>query len=723
VAVDLLGAAAAVAATNTIESGKAPTDEIGSVTAYGYGAGVGVSPWGIFIDVNELVPQLRFPTSVQTYEHMRSDAQLTALHLAATMPIQRYRWMINPNGADPKHVAHIATDWNLPTKGEDDEAKPRPRTAGRFSFESWLYHALLASQYGFMFFEQVGYISDADGLWHMRKLAPRMPRTIFQIHQDPVGELTAVQQSFGIGRPPIPANRLVPMVWHKEGGSWIGRSMLRPCYRHWLRKDDLLRTDVVLHRRAGGVPVAEGMPGASKEQLAELAALAQNFRVGENAGGAVPSGAKLSLISPTKHLGVTAIDSARYDDQAMSKAYLAQFLELGQTETGSRALGSEFIDFFALAQEATGKWVVDGANAAIERQMDWSYGEDTAYCPQLVFEREDDPSETVGDLVALIAADAIVADDELEDSLRARFGLPPRDPSTARADADTNIHQQTIKANRRRAQIRSAKRVRAAGDANLPDRPLRREPTEHELAAGVDYRALDTAWQTAVDALTESWAPIKQAQIDELTAQIRDASSTTDFAGLQATPKGADLLERHMTTLAEVGVSSAQAEATHQGVTLPDPVAETVTAGHADRAAAVEGLLARSISEAAARKATQYAGGALDNGQIADQVDTYLSGLSDTYLTDQFGGALTSAINDGRFSAMDGAPDGTRFEASELLDSNTCDPCSLIDGTEYESLADLTADYSAGGYNDCDGGSRCRGTGIAIYATGAGNIE
>jgi hypothetical protein len=93
--------------------------------------------------------------------------------------------------------------------------------------------------------------------------------------------------------------------------------------------------------------------------------------------------------------------------------------------------------------------------------------------------------------------------------------------------------------------------------------------------------------------------------------------------------------------------------------------------------------------------------------------------MKHAWTAQQLQGAVTGAQNSGRTLAFaDGEAAGANvehYEASEILDSNTCDPCAEIDGASYESLADAEQDYPAGGYIDCDGGPNCRGTLVAVY--------
>src|ERR1700749_2385869 len=58
----------------------------------------------------EQVPELMHPNSVVTYRNMRNDAQMDALYRGTTMPVTRYKWMIDENGCDPAKVQKLAAD-------------------------------------------------------------------------------------------------------------------------------------------------------------------------------------------------------------------------------------------------------------------------------------------------------------------------------------------------------------------------------------------------------------------------------------------------------------------------------------------------------------------------------------------------------------------------------------------------------------------------------------
>lgn len=53
--------------------------------------------------------------------------------------------------------------------------------------------------------------------------------------------------------------------------------------------------------------------------------------------------------------------------------------------------------------------------------------------------------------------------------------------------------------------------------------------------------------------------------------------------------------------------------------------------------------------------------------------------------------------------------------ASELLDGQTCFPCSQVDGKNYDTLEEALTEYETGGFGSCKGGNRCRGTLVYHY--------
>jgi hypothetical protein len=593
-------------------------------------------------------------------------------------------------------------------------------------------------------------------MWRLVDMAPRPPSTISQVKVDDQGALVSVKQAVGITSPEIPASRLTPMVWDLEGGNWFGRSMFRCVYKNWLIKDRLLRVDAMKHDRNGlGVPWIEAPVGATKQQIEYLNQLAQSFRAGDMSGAATPAGAKLTLVGTTGSIPDT-VNSIKMHDESMARAFLMMFVMLGQTQSGARALGESFIDYFTLTQETIALWVEDAVSEfLIEDWVDWNYGEDEN-TPRIEHERNPDPDLSIADLASLVSNNILHVDPELESYFRDKYALPsytappeviepnpptvkepvvppsPEEPSSVSQSQQpasgtpsaTNgtqpvtqssvtvapPHDKTVTDDTRR---RVPSEV-VSSLLPLPKRTLRRQPYKHEVQAAVDFAALDTLFDTSQASLVSSVKQGQGAQVKQLQEQIVAAKADLDkLAQIQADPVHATVIQQHMVDMASNGAKQAVAEAKRQGKTIPMPDMTSANASLANRAASTDQVLARSLSESGARKALSLTP-AQSPEMVASAVGKYLNNLSTSYLQDQLGGSLQQALNTGRKEVFsDGDPNS--LYASELLDSNTCDECTEIDGTEYTDLDAAEADYPTGGYMDCAGGPRCRGTLVGVY--------
>lgn len=392
-------------------------------------------------DEEEPTPELRWPHNVEIYDTMRrQDAQVISVLRAVTLPIRRTEWRVDANGAPPEVAAFVADNLNLPLVG----AKPssRGRARDRFSWPEHLRLALLMLTFGHSFFEQT--YRYEGGQYRLRKLGWRPPRTIAKLDVAADGGLVAIEQHGTGRRPPrMKVDRLVAYVNDREGGNWLGMSLLRPAYKFWLLKDRLLRVQAQsIDRNGMGVPVytaSEPPQGLTWEEykkrqddeIRDGLQLARSFRSGNQAGAAVPHSAKIEL----KGVGGTLPDAEkpiRYYDEQIARAVLAHFLNLG-TETGSWALGSTFADFFTLSLQTVANQIADVASQHIvEDLVDINFGESVP-APRIVFDEIGSRHPATAESIrALIASGALTADDELETYLRTVYGLPMRDPSTAR---------------------------------------------------------------------------------------------------------------------------------------------------------------------------------------------------------------------------------------------------------------------------------------------------
>jgi hypothetical protein len=386
--------------------------------------------WWTFDDV-ETTPELQWPQSITVYDQMRrQDAQVASVLRAVSLPVRRTPWRIDPAGARARVVQLVADDLGLPIVGKNP--KPPPRTRDRFSWSEHLSQALLMLPFGHMFFEQVYRVDGGGDRAHLRKLAPRMPRTIERVDVAADGGLISITQYGSTGtreQPrPIPVDRLVGYVHDREGGNWLGSSLLRPAYKHWLIKDRLLRVQAqTIERNGMGVPLYEGADGEA--DLSAGLAMAKAWRAGESSGSAIPFGAKMRLLGVEGVLP-DANPAIRYHDEQIARAVLAHFLNLG-TQTGSWALGTTFADFFTLSLQTLAQQIADTATQhVVEDLVDVNFGENEP-APRVVFDEIGSrQAATAQALKALADAGLIDPDEVLKQGVRQQYGLPPVDPST-----------------------------------------------------------------------------------------------------------------------------------------------------------------------------------------------------------------------------------------------------------------------------------------------------
>lgn len=246
-----------------------------------------------------------------------------------------------------------------------------------------------------------------------------------------------------------------------------------------------------------------------------------------------------------------------------------------------------------------------------------------------------------------------------------------------------------------------------------------RDPTADEVAAGIDFAAAQQQWADALDTLLDQWPDIAEAQRAELAAQVEQAvDDDPDALGTLAvaTAGAAALLLPAMTALAGAAAVATVAEAAYQGVriAMPDLDGQALDA-LADGIAAAMGA---STASFAGRTAAQALGTGTGR-EIAAATTGALADLTDRFLRDQLGGALSAAQAAGRFAVLDAAPPAT-YVASELLDVSTCEKCREIDGTTFDTLDQARAAYGSGKYTACLGGERCRGRVYARWGAAAG---
>lgn len=121
-------------------------------------------------------------------------------------------------------------------------------------------------------------------------------------------------------------------------------------------------------------------------------------------------------------------ESIKHHNREIAKNILAQFLELGDTESGSKALSEDQSDLFLLSLVAVANQIKDTINRfLIPELVDYNYDGVKEY-PKITFEKlgSVDYEKIANILSSLASGELITKDEDLEDYLRTKMNLPAR---------------------------------------------------------------------------------------------------------------------------------------------------------------------------------------------------------------------------------------------------------------------------------------------------------
>lgn len=168
----------------------------------------------------------------------------------------------------------------------------------------------------------------------------------------------------------IPIEKVINFRTTAERGNPEGRSILRAMYKPWYFKNNLEEVEAISAERFGtGLPVAYLGSNTSKNiddpnnDLATFMDIVRNVRIDEQSGIVIPyakmgSGAKegegvlFEFATPPGTGPVNFGETINRHEQRMAMVGLAQFIHLGMSGVGARALGESSQDFFTLAVSA-----------------------------------------------------------------------------------------------------------------------------------------------------------------------------------------------------------------------------------------------------------------------------------------------------------------------------------------------------------------------------------
>jgi phage gp29-like protein len=682
---------------------------------------------GFLYDQGEYNPDVTGLNAYRTYEKMRrSDAQVAATLMACKLPVRSAEWAVTiPDTATP--IEKEAAEF-VETCLFDD-----------LDFDAVVSNALLMLDFGAAAHEDIYEI--VGNRVRLKALAPRLPLTFYRWLCEPdTDNLVAIEQLGYRGgkwvKAEVPINKISLFTFQQEGANFYGRSLLRPMYQHWYIKSNLYKVDAMACERNGmGIPWARMGPNAKAEDRREAFTWLSALSAHEKSA---------LLLPPEWEWGLKGVEgsvrdpkeSIHHHNQAITMAGLAQFMTLGESKSGNRALGQTMSDFFYLGLQSTANQVARIISlTTAKRLVDFNFSGITQYpavVPQQILSAK---FETIVDALQKLASSNVVApDDDLEAWVREKMGAPtvgtprplPRQnpiPPQQNNPAVTQSQEAALTASEDAASAPPQGGEPASGSPPVPGLlRTRREPrgAEKFLALAEIVGQLDRGRDEIAGALRRARSRVQAEIVNKLVnAPVR----TMHRVSVAPDEKLIAEIEGILHGVYEFGVNQVSAERARQANGSAPSDASSIRGAEGRTKRDPLGVYADGVVSEFTNNLTQRATnvtldmkrrpGDRTTGEIIRQVEFDLDEQSDKWIDGAASKGANEAFADGRADGYEEHKDEiSEVYYSALLDLNTCEACAAADGTSGATPDDI-ADVPN---PDCDGGDKCRCVHVYVFA-------
>jgi len=379
----------------------------------------GVTNFQGVIDTDEYVSDLKGSQLYTTIDKMRwSDASIQAALLMCELPIRSAEWDIEvaSDSAEDTEIAEFVKD-NL-------------FNGLVLPWEDTLRQILLMHAYGCMPFEVI-YKFTEDGKIGWRKWAPRLPKTIEKWNIDATGELESITQRTYKNNDyievTIPIQKLMVFVHRREGDNYLGTSILRQAYKHWFFRDKYYKIDAVAQERLGiGIPVITLPDGYTDDDYDKAEQMGKNLRGHEKAYVVIKTGWAIEMLDLKSSSLKDPSSMLDHHTREILKSVLAQFIDLGSKSVGSYSLSKDQSQIFLQALDASAKSIEDVINEEIKRLVDYNWTVEEYPKLNHTDLGVKDIKELAEAIQTLSMAGMITSDPETEDYLRKTLKLPEK---------------------------------------------------------------------------------------------------------------------------------------------------------------------------------------------------------------------------------------------------------------------------------------------------------
>ena len=448
----------------------------------------GVSYFSGYIDSDEFNDKLTGTDAVMMYDKMRrTDAQIQAILFAAKLPVKGAKWDIV---------------WPEGQEGTDEQLDFAKENLFRLqSFPQFLEHALSCLWAGFSWFEKVYTVRNGK-MW-LDKLAPRLATSQYRWWTDEKENLIGIRQwvqSSGF-RADLPLDKIVLFSYAKEGNNFEGMSLLRGAYKHWFIKDQIYHIDAIrIERFALGVPHFR-VPSENfdSKTISDLQTVGKNWKAGEQSYLITPMEIEVDLLSLSQGQVLDVLSTIDHHNQEIGKSTLTQFINLGSTQSGSRALGEVNVEFFYDAVKGMAEWLAE----EVTRQVVW---------PLMDFNYPDQPRpmvvvddigavgmQSVKEMLRDLGETFVQPDLETENYIRRMYKMPLRTEEQVSEEKDEKIEdeERTAEIQGRRFQPNGGGGEQEQEQQEQPERPEQPERVAAQQLSLFDMNPRQ--WRTTLE--------------------------------------------------------------------------------------------------------------------------------------------------------------------------------------------------------------------------------
>lgn len=336
---------------------------------------------------------------------LRNDGQIAAMREIVELPIRSADWNIKPGSEKPRDV-EIASFIESALFDE----MCYTTASGRKLTQKWddtLRQILMFIMYGFMVFELNYRIEDGWVKWS--RWTPLLPRTIYRWWVGPDTELAGIQQwtwkDYNWHFIDIPADKLLHFARRQEGNNFEGISALRAPYKHWFFKDQFYKIDAIgIERNAVVPPHIHLEDGYSDSDAAIAKKITENIRAHENMSVVTTPRMQFEFPKNQQHYAAATMPSIQHHDVMIARSFLAQFINLGSTETGAYALNQSQMEQFLASLQAYCAYISDVINPEIKRLVDYNFTNVESYptleCSKIIVQNISDLAEIFSKLMS-----------------------------------------------------------------------------------------------------------------------------------------------------------------------------------------------------------------------------------------------------------------------------------------------------------------------------------